>query len=140
MKNRPFRQILSLVLVAAFLMLQWSSLHIHLGDAHEHDGGQHQHANTLHQHQFASHHEDALDVAELPQEHNDSSKIVELDQDCRLCKGQLSDSNDYFTVLSSFLGINYLSNASLGNNFITDSYLTYLSYSSVRLRAPPVIS
>ena len=48
-----------LVLVTAFLSMQWSPAHIHLAEHHNHGGGQHHHNIEVHVHQrlSSSHHQ-----------------------------------------------------------------------------------
>ncbi|MDH5190568.1 MAG: hypothetical protein OEW89_04900 [Gammaproteobacteria bacterium] len=127
-------------LITAFLFLQLSNTHIHLAGKHEHSDGQHQHAVTAHQHQLASYHEDVIDVAAETLSHADSNKVVELEHVCTKAQGKLGEQ--YAAITSSILrpvetidssGIVVLSSQLI-------SYQSYHQYTSIRLRAPPVVS
>ena len=43
-------QVMLLTFVAAFLTMQWTTTHVHLGEGHDHDGGHHQHNVEVHAH------------------------------------------------------------------------------------------
>lgn len=81
--NKPFLAMLS----AAFMILQWSSAHIHLAEQHDHGGARHQHEVISH------HHADAVDVAEDQDvshaSHGDGQGIVELDYECTSCSSKI---------------------------------------------------
>ena len=69
------------LLIMAFLMLQWSSSHIHLSQQHDHGQGQHDHSVQLHAHQEGSQHLDAIDVADN-NHHSGDTAVLELDYNC----------------------------------------------------------
>ncbi|MDH5436793.1 MAG: hypothetical protein OEX83_08530 [Gammaproteobacteria bacterium] len=127
-------------LITAFLFLQLSNTHIHLAGKHEHDDGQHQHAVTAHQHQLASHHEDVIDVAAETLSHTDSNKVVELEHVCTKAHGKLGEQ--YAVIASPILRFV----EAIGSSGIVApppqliSYQSYHQYTSLRLRAPPVVS
>ena len=140
MRKLCFNKPLLFSVITAFLFLQWSATHIHLAGEHEHDGGQHQHAVTAHQHQLASHHTDAIDVAGDTLSHVDTSKVIELEHVCNQFHGNLGE---LFAVIPTAAWNSFESQIA-SNRLVTpyqqDTYQTYHQYTSIRLRAPPVIS
>lgn len=140
MRKLCFNKPLLFSLITAFLFLQWSATHIHLASEHEHDGGQHQHAVTAHQHQSASHHTDAIDVAGDTLSHSDNNKVVELEHVCTQFHGKLGEQNAVIlsTAWNSFES--QIASNCLVTPYQQDTYQTYHQYTSIRLRAPPVVS
>ena len=127
-------------LITAFLFLQLSNTHIHLAGKHEHNDGQHQHAVTAHQHQLASHHDDVIDAAAETLSHADSNKVVELEHVCTKAQGKFG--GQYAVIASPTLR---LVKAIDSSGIVVPpsqiiSYQSYHQYTSIRLRAPPVIS
>jgi hypothetical protein len=88
MRKRHLYQALLLLLISAFLCMQWASAHIHIAEQHDHGDGHHQHLSQTHAHHFSNHHADLIDAAQ-PIHHG---QIVELDHDCHAPKG--SGHND----------------------------------------------
>jgi len=132
--NKP----LVIVLVTAILFLQWSAQHFHL--TAENDVGQHQHIVTVHQHQAASHHVDNIDVADTTHSHADNSKIVELNHVCTECQSKQLDK--FVVILSSkiiYSKYSQLFRIVAGNDG-KNLHQSYLQYTSIGLRAPPLIS
>lgn len=131
---------LLLSLITAFLFLQWSATHIHLAGEHAHDDGPHQHAVVAHQHQSTSHHADAIDIADDTFSHSNTSKVIELEHVCTQFHGNLGK---LFAVIP-FTEWNNFQNQAVSNSVVTpvqtDTYQNYHQYTSIRLRAPPVIS
>lgn len=138
--NKPFLA----GLITAFLFLQWSATHIHLAGEHDHGDGSHQHTVTTHQHQF-THHADAIDVANDVSftdtlSHADSNKVVDVEYVCTQFHGNLAK---FFAVVPSIDWNNSEFRISLTSTiplFQQNTYQTYHQYTSVRLRAPPVLS
>lgn len=124
---------LFILIITAFLAVQWSSAHIHLATLHDHDGNHHQHATQGHLHDLGSHHIDAIDVS-----HTDSHEnVVELGNECTSPSWKKLDDQpdvfaDSFNYHFSQLRYSYVYLASYES---PDS--SWLSYSTVRLRAPP---
>jgi len=140
MREHSFNKSLVITLITAILFLQWSSQHIHLADEHEHHSGQHQHVVTVHQHQVSKHHADAIDVTDSTHSHADDSMVVDLNHVCTECQ---SKQDEKFVVISSSK-ITYCEDSRLfrvvtGNNR-QHFYQSYLQYTSIGLRAPPLIS
>lgn len=132
--HKPFL----VLLISAFLLLQWSATHIHLAGEHNHDGGEHhQHAVTAHQHQLNNHHADTIDVANDPLAHGNNHKVVELDHVCTQFHGKPGDQvaclpltfGDTFArkIISNPEGIIKHQN----------TYLAFHQYTPLHLRAPP---
>jgi len=140
MRKLCFNKPLLSALIIAFLLLQWSATHFHLADSHEHDSHQHQHSLTTHQHQLSNHHADAIDMANHAFAHADNNKVVELDHVCNNNHGKIAK---LFALAPSAawkqftLYYGYRTVAPIDQQ---DSYQTYHQYTSIRLRAPPVIS
>lgn len=134
--NKPFL----FSLITALLFLQWSATHIHLAGEHEHDAVQHQHAATVHQHQITSHHEDVIDIASDTFSHIDSSKVIELEHVCTQFHGNL----DKLFVVIPVGSTKSFERQNASNRLVIDyqkeSYQSFHQYSSIRLRAPPVVS
>ena len=134
--HKPFL----VLLITAFLLLQWSATHIHLAGEHEHDGDHHPHALTAHQHQLNSHHADAIDVANDPLFHIDSNKIVELDHTCSQYHGKLGEP---IALLPSCTRMPIRQRGlyeRIAIAYQLDTYQSYHQYTALRLRAPPVIA
>lgn len=127
-------------LITALLFLQWSTTHIHLAGEHEHHGAEHQHTATAHQHQLASYHEDAIDIVDETLSHGDSNKVVELEY-----VGTQFHANPgkIFAVIPTTLWKNFkprtFSRQAI-TAYLSDNYQPYHHYSSIRLRAPPLVS
>ena len=140
MKKLSFNKPLLFSLITALLFLQWSATHIHLAGEHEHDSGQHQHEVTTHQHQLVSHQADVIDVASVTLSHADSHKVVELEHVCTQFHGKLGQ---LFTVITSDSWDVLERNVSSKSVVISSQqniYQTYHQYTSIRLRAPPLVS
>jgi len=94
---------LLLLLVTAFLAVQWSSAHIHQAAAHEHSGSHHQHHSTGHSHQLlqlshSSHHSEAIDVASG----NHNVNVVQLDHECHHPQNKKQDNAAFVALISTY--------------------------------------
>lgn len=140
MRKLCFNKPLLFSFITAFLFLQWSATHIHLASEHEHDGSQHQHTVTAHQHQLVSHHTDAIDVAGDTLTHIDTNKVVEIEYICAKFHGNLGE---LFAVIPT-TAWNSVEGQIAVNRIVKpyqrDVHQSYHQYTSIRLRAPPVIS
>lgn len=140
MQKLSYKKPLLFSLITALLLLQWSSTHIHLAGEHEHHGDQHQHSVTAHQHQLASQHENVIDSADDTLSHIDNNKVVELEYVCTQCQGNLSH---LFAVIPTTAWKSFEQQTLLKQSLTTykpETYQSYNQYTSIRLRAPPVIS
>jgi len=140
MKKLNFNKPLLVILITAFLFLQWSATHIHLAGEHEHDRGQHQHQVTTHQHQLTSHHINIIDIASDTLSHADNHKVVELEYVCTQFQGT---QGELFTVIPS-TSWNALereiSSKTVVAYYQQNIYKNNHQYTSIRLRAPPITS
>lgn len=126
---------LLLFIVTAFLALQWSTAHIHLAEHHHHDGSHHQHASQGHLHDYGSQHFDVIDAS-----HADSHQsIVELDHECTSPGWNKSKLDDHADVLvQTDNHFEYQTHYEIVHLTVSnESGASWLSYSTVRLRAPP---
>lgn len=124
-----------LFVITAFLAVQWSSAHVHLAEHHAHDGSHHQHLSTGHLHGYGSHHAGVIDVS-----HADShDKVVELDHECTSPSwSKLDDQPDVLSQPKRYLRHLFYCER-LGILSIAESRASWLSYSTIRLRAPPYL-
>lgn len=140
MKKLSFDKSLLFSLMAAILILQWSATHIHLAGEHEHGSGQHQHEVVSHQHHLASHHADVIDIADVTLLHADSYKIVEIEH---VCTQSHSKSGQLIAVITSdcwnALERNESSKGVVAS-YQRNIYKAYHQYTSIQLRAPPLVS
>lgn len=122
-------RLLLLLLVTAFITMQWTSSHVHLSEQHAHDGGHHQHQVEAHAHNLDS------QLSALQANH---VNVVELSQECNSPnKGKqkcLSTSLVLDTLIQPYLLISIKTPAT------TNSNLSYFDLSTVNPRAPPQIS
>ena len=127
---------LLLLLITVFLTVQWTATHIHLAAHHDHDGSHHQHNIQAHAHQASSYHADTIDSAHATGDY----KVVELDNDC--ASSGWKKIGDQLTVLISvpyqLLFVPKSSSIQLPEQ--NSNKHSYITYSTIRLRAPPHIS
>jgi len=140
MKKLSLNKSLLFSLITALLFLQWSATHIHLASEHEHDSGQHQHEVITHQHQLVSHHTDVIDVNSVTLSHDNSHKVIELEHLCTQFHGKLGHlftiiTSDTWSVLER-----EVSSKTVGISYQQNIYQTFHQYTSIRLRAPPLVS
>ena len=133
----PFRnKSLFFLLIAALLTAQWASAHIHLAEHHDHDGSHHQHASEGHSYHPSSQHLDIIDAPHAPERQD----VVELEHECT-SKGwnKLDDLPD---VSISVIHQSVFSSRSTGIKLPSpdNHQSSWLNYSTVRLRAPPLIT
>lgn len=129
-------KILLLFLLTAFVTVQWTAIHIHLAEHHNHDGNHHQHNIQAHAHYTTNHHADTIDSAHAIEDYN----VVDLENDCVLpmCKklgGQLIVS---IPIAYQFLFSPQSTRIQLPE--LDSNKQSYITYSTIRLRAPPQLS
>ena len=126
-------KIFLLLLVTAFLTVQWSATHIHLAEHHDHDGSHHQHNIQAHAHYTTNHHTDSIETAHEIGEYN----VVEFDNDCVLsvCKKSGNQSLVSFSTVYQFLYAPQSTSLQLPE--LESNKQCYIAYSTIRLRAPP---
>ena len=140
MKKLSLNKPLLFSLITAFIFLQWSATHIHLAGEHEHNSGKHQHQVTAHQHQSVGHHADVIDVASTTLAHSDSHKVVELEHVCTQFHGKLGEHYVAIPFASWAVFERKILLTSAVTYYQQDVYQSYHQYTSIRLRAPPIVS
>lgn len=123
-------------LVTVFLTAQWTATHIHLAEHHDHDGDHHQHSIQAHAHDAPNHHADSIDSAHT----TDTYNVVELGNDCT--SPGWKKTGDQLTVsISIAYQLLFVPGSSSTPLPAQDSKKqNYISYSTVKLRAPPQFS
>lgn len=124
-----------LLLITAFLTMQWSSTHVHLPEQHNHDGSQHQHQAKLHSHNL-------IDEADTSHSPNQVSHVNVITFDSEYCFHKQQKPNKLSAILisetpqlvGSLLLICYKAPIAI------NSSLNYSKYSTNNPRAPPQIS
>ena len=127
-------RLLSLFLAAAFLTMQWTPAHIHLGEQHDHQG--------LHQHQAELHAHSLIPQTIATDSPHDAShaSVIMLVKDCSISKQEKQKEPTpalvarIFSIPQPFL----LVRAKIP--VATSNKLNYLDLSTVNPRAPPQIS
>jgi len=111
-------------------------MHIHLAEHHDHNGSHHQHNILAHAHYASSQHTDTIDSAHAEDDYN----IVDLDNVCTSPGWKkLSDHAIVSTRLArQFLAVLQSTSVKLPDPDCNKQ--NYISYSTVRLRAPPTVS
>ncbi|MFC1750789.1 hypothetical protein ACFL2V_18515 [Pseudomonadota bacterium] len=129
---------LLLFVITAFISMQWSATHVHLAENHDHDGSHHQHDTQAHSHHLSSHHADVIDASHIGADGN----VVELEQECSSpLPGWKKQSEQSFALTSSnFPSFSSPQHKHLRRPEIGQSTLSYLSYATIRPRAPPHFS
>ena len=121
-----------LLLLSCFIAGQWTNVHLHAADHHSHDGTHHTHNATIHSHDAGSHH----DSIDSPQHASAEHHGIELDPEfiasCKICKKKGADS--YLVYFAADSTKNFIYSASFRYDAIQ---LSYISYSTIRQRAPP---
>ena len=124
------------LLVTAFLTVQWTAAHIHLEKHHDHGGNNHQHNVQAHAHYSTNHHSDTIDSAHEIENYN----VVDLGNDCVLPRYTKLDD---FSIVSISIAHQFLF-APLFNRVqlpkLDSNRQSYITYSTIRLRAPPQFS
>ena len=125
---------LLLLLATAFLATQWATVHIHPAEHHDHNGDHHQH--NIHAHEASSYHANSI----YSEHDTDDYNIVEFDNDCtspgwKKTGDQLAVS---ISVAYQFVFIAKPSNIQLSE--LDSNKQSYITYSTIRHRAPPQFS
>ena len=131
-------KMLLLVLLTAFLSMQWSTAHIHLAEHHDHDGSHHQHAIEAHAHQSISSHDNSIDSTHQVDDHN--VNLVELDHDCNRQSGEKLDNHSIALTPADFQLNIFPQKDRIELPEFNNSKHRYLDYSTIQLRAPPQLS
>lgn len=126
-------KVLLVALITAFLTMQWTTAHIHLAAHHNHDGSYHQHEVTAHAHQSNGHHVNVIDSASQ----EGGSNVVALDCECHVPNGKKLEEQLAGLAAADFGMPSFFQFSGVIFSDDTGVKLNYISYSTVRLRAPP---
>ena len=130
-KFRPNPTLL-LVIITAFLAMQWSTSHIHLATQHDHDGNHHQHYTETHSHLLADHHADNIDSSHQTGNFN----LVELDYE--YFTPTVKKKTPTTVIIGPVLQqLTIFQRVSVKLPVILNTRLNHLSRSIVSPRAPP---
>ena len=131
---------LLLVLITAFLTMQWTTTHIHLSLKHNHTGSQHQHKVETHGHQLTDQYVIDYGVdSDVPHEVSHAN-IVDIDHKYTLSK---SEKQKYFHLAVNpplFQLLQYSSPIRIQIPVNLNTKLSYFDRSTVSPRAPPKTS
>ncbi|MCV6637609.1 hypothetical protein [Candidatus Albibeggiatoa sp. nov. NOAA] len=133
MGEKFLKSSLLLLLVTAFLTMQWMPPHAHLSEQHKHDGIHHQHQAEIHAHSLVSQ-TIGVDLSHQVSHAN----IIALVHEYSFPKQEKPNSSSIIVRpvnwLLSFLLVNIRLPAT------TNTKLSYFAFSTVNPRAPPQIS
>ncbi|MDH3326386.1 MAG: hypothetical protein OEM38_06690 [Gammaproteobacteria bacterium] len=125
------------VLITAFLLMQWTTSHIHLAEQqHNHDGNYHQHNNEVHAHHSINDHTDLIDSAHQTNDTN----VVELEHKYNAPKIQKQEKPFSDTALIAIQSFSFSQPLSVRIPLNIDAAFGYLERSTVNLRGPPFLS
>ncbi len=125
--------ILILLLITAFLAMQWATVHAHLPDKHHHDGTYHQHKAEPHSHSLVSKILGTIDSYHYENHEN----IVEFDPSSTTSSKQQETKFFILGLPPAPYITKVLFRKEIKDLSLNSVNLTYLSYSTVNLRAPP---
>jgi hypothetical protein len=121
-----------LLLVIAFLAAQFITVHIHLAEQHHHDGTSHQHRSDVHIHEFVL---QAIDRAHQ----ENRAHTIEFDSSFSLQKkDKQNPAPSAITLTSMFQLPTVFFRAAITSSLVTNTHLSYLSFSTTHPRAPPI--
>ena len=127
---------LLLLLVTAFLSMQWTTAHIHLAEHHTHEGSHHEHQIESHADHFTSQHASTIDYNHQA----DHENTVELDNDCCSPNNGKQSPSPIGAIASIYQSQLLPTVVSSKIPVIVNTKLSYLDRTTVKLRAPPRIS
>ena len=126
-----------LLLVTAFLAIQWTAVHIHLADQHIHDKTFHQHQIETHAHNLTSKTVAAIDLSHQAS-HTD---VIDLDHDANLPKREKQRTPSSAIVITPVFALPQAPEQVIGKiAFVKNTKLRYLYRPSFNPRAPPLSS
>ena len=127
---------LLLFLITVFLTVQWTATHIHL--AEHHDGnGNHQHTIQAHAHGTLNHHKDSIDYSAHAA---GDYKVVELDNDCTSPGWKKIGDQQAVSISVVYQFVSVAKSPGIQLSEQGSNKQNYITYSTIRLRAPPQIS
>ena len=132
---RPsIKAVLNLCLMIAVISMQLSSAHIHVAEHHQHDGSHHGHVSKTHSHALADHHSDVFES----KADSASNLVVEMAQEAILLGGYQVDNHALLPCPIHKPKTPNSPVVTLALNLSHQHLASWLHYSNIRLRAPPV--
>lgn len=127
---------LLLFLITVFLTVQWATVHIHLAEHHDHNGNHHQHNIQAHAHEVSSHHADSISSVHS----TDDDNVVELDNDCTSPGWKKIGDQLVVSISITYQIVFVPKSSSIQLSEQNSNKQRYITYSTIRLRAPPQFS
>ena len=124
-----------LLLITAFLTMQWSSTHVHLPEQHSHHGSQHQHLANLHSHSLI----DEVNASHVSHEVSHAN-VITFDLECSFQKQQKTNNLPVALISEAPQLVTSLWLISYKFPVPLDHPLSYFRYSTNHPRAPPQTS
>ena len=126
------------VLITAFITMQWSTSHIHLAEQHSHQGSHHQHQVQAHAHHLSltEQHPAAIDFSH-DQTH---TNIIEVDHEYSFSEREKQKKSSTIIITSVFPSLQSTLSNSIKIPTRINSQLSYLTNSSLKIRAPPSLA
>lgn len=127
---------LLLMLITAFLTMQWTTTHIHLAEHHSHEGDHHQHQIETHAHHLSltEQHTAAIDLSHQKSHNN----VIEFNHEYSLPKREKPKNPSAIIIASIFPSAQLSLPNSVTPTVIINDQLSYLAHSSLKIRAPPI--
>jgi hypothetical protein len=128
--------VLLLLLVTAFLSMQWTAVHIHLAEQHDHDGTDHQHQLEAHAHNLS-----IQDVAVIDSSHQENhSNVLDFSYDYSVPKVEKQKTPS--AVVSTHVPVTsqLFLRARIEISDLINTKSSYFSRSTDNPRAPPRLS
>ena len=129
-------KILLLFLLIAFITAQWAVTHIHLAEHHDHDGNNHQHNIQAHTHSTSDYSVDTIDSGHVIDDNN----VVDLDNDCALPASKKLGDQSIVSNSTAHQILFSLQSTRIKLPELDSNKQNYITYSTIRLRAPPKFS
>ena len=123
-------------LVTAFLAVQWTATHIHLAEHHDHDGSHHLHNIQAHTHYTSDHSVDSIDSLHVVEDYS----VVDLDNDCALPAFKKLADQSIVLISIAHQVLFSLQDTRVKLFELDNNKQSYITYSTIRLRAPPQFS
>ena len=126
------------VLITAFITMQWSTSHIHLAEQHSHQGNHHQHQIQAHAHHLSltEQHPAAIDFS-----HDQShTNIIDVDHEYSFSKREKQKKPSTIIITSIFPSLQSTLPNRIKIPTSINNQLSYLTNSSLKIRAPPSLA
>lgn len=127
---------LLITLIASFLMLQWTTTHIHLTEYHNHSGSIHQHNSEVHSHYSIDNHVISSEFSH----HTNGDNVVELDHKISSLKiGKLYEPTTVF-IATELPQVSFYQPGKMKLPELVNTKLSHLFRAIIKSRAPPAYS